>query len=208
VRALIAFAAAGIVAALILLHPAPPPAAAVTAAWATGVPAARPGSRRAASPAPAGLVTVYVAGEVVRPGVYTVPAGARAQEAVRRAGGLRPDADAVAVNLAERLRDGQEIAVPTRGAPPAGRARRAAAPHARRGARGPHRAEPPSAVLDLNAADASALAALPGIGPALAARIVAFRELNGRFGSEDELLDVSGVTQHRYDAIAPYVEVR
>jgi competence protein ComEA len=204
VRALIAIAAAGVVAALILLHPATPPAAAITAAWATSVPA----PRRAPSPAAAAPVTVYVAGEVVRPGVYTVPAGARAQDAVRRAGGLRPDADAVAVNLAERLRDGQEIAVPARGAPPAGRARRAVAPHARRGARGAHRAEPPSVALDLNAADATALAALPGIGRELAARIVAFRQLNGRFGSEDELLDVSGVTQHRYDAIAPYVVVR
>jgi competence protein ComEA len=204
VRALIAIAAAGIVGALILLHPATPPAAAVTAGWATGAPA----PRRLPSPAVSAPLTVYVAGEVVRPGVYTVPAGARVQEALLRAGGLRPAADPVAVNLAERLHDGEEVAVPARGAPPVGRARRAAAPHPRRSPRGPRRVEPPSAAVDLNAADAAALAALPGIGRELAARIVAFREVNGRFGSPDELLDVSGITQHRYDAIAPYITVR
>ncbi|HTJ25449.1 MAG TPA: helix-hairpin-helix domain-containing protein [Candidatus Limnocylindria bacterium] len=206
-RALIAIAAAGVVAALILLHPAaPPPAAAVTAGWGTAAPEPR---RAAPSQAPAATVTVYVAGEVVRPGVYAVRAGARVQDALLRAGGLRADADPVAVNLAERLRDGEEVAVPARGAPPVGRARRAAAPHPRRGARGPRRrATAPAAAVDLNAADASSLAALPGIGRELAARIVAFRELNGPFASPDELLDVSGITEHRYDAIAPYVTVR
>jgi competence protein ComEA len=203
VRALIAIAAAGVVAALILLHPAPPPAAAVTAGWT-----AAPVSRRVPSSTHAPLVTVYVAGEVVHPGLYTVGSGARAQDVVLRAGGLRPDADPVAVNLAERLRDGEEIEVPPRGARSVGRARRATVPHARR-ERGPRRrGAAPSAVVDLNAADATALAGLPGLGQELADRIVAFRELNGPFASPDELLDVSGITERRYEGLAPYVTVR
>jgi competence protein ComEA len=57
----------------------------------------------------------------------------------------------------------------------------------------------------LNAADASALASLPGIGSTLAERIVQFRELNGPFASLDELADVAGMTQRRIDAIEPFV---
>lgn len=205
-RVFIAIAAAGIVAAVVLLHPATPPTIAAPA-W-TGV---SPVPRHATtSPAPPGPLVVYVAGEVAHPGVYTLPAGARVESAVRRAGGTRPDADPFAVNLAEPLRDGEEIAVPQRGASAPVRPRRAASPHPRRsgGRRLRGAAEAPPGVVDLNAADASALAALPGIGPELAGRIVAFREVNGRFESVDELLDVSGITQHRYDAIAPYVTVR
>ena len=62
--------------------------------------------------------------------------------------------------------------------------------------------------MDVNAADADTLATVPGIGPGLAARIVAFREANGPFATVDELLDVSGITDHRLDALLPYVVAR
>jgi competence protein ComEA len=204
VRALIAIAAAGIVAAVVLLHPAAPPSVAATA-WASASPLPRHPS---IAPTAAGPMVVYVAGEVTHPGVYSLPSGSRIEAAVRRAGGTRPDADPLAVNLAERVHDGEEIAVPARGSPPLARPRRAPSPHPRRGGRSARRAVPaPPAAVDLNTADETALAALPGIGPELASRIVAFREANGSFASADELLDISGITQHRYDAIAPYVLV-
>lgn len=201
---MIGIAAAGIIAAVVLLHPAAPASVAATP-WTSASPSPRhPG----AAPSPAGPVVVYVAGEVVHPGVYSVPSGSRVEAAVRRAGGTRPDADPLAVNLAERVHDGEEIAVPARGTVPLAGPRRAASPHPRRGGRTARRAVPaPAQAVDLNTADQSALAALPGIGPQLASRIVAFREANGPFASADELLDVSGITQHRYDAIAPYVLV-
>jgi competence protein ComEA len=66
---------------------------------------------------------------------------------------------------------------------------------------------PPGAPLDLNAADASALASIPGIGPTLASRIVEYRRLNGPFASLDELADVAGMTQRRIDAMSAYVTV-
>ncbi len=69
-------------------------------------------------------------------------------------------------------------------------------------------AEPPVSDVDLNTADESELETLPGIGPSLASRIVTFREVNGPFASPDDLLDVSGMTEARLNAIQPYVTTR
>jgi competence protein ComEA len=71
-----------------------------------------------------------------------------------------------------------------------------------------HRKPPPAAPIDLNAADATQLQDLPGVGPSLAERIVAFRDVNGPFRSTDELLNVAGMTDRRLDAISPYVVAR
>jgi competence protein ComEA len=162
-------------------------------------------------------IIVYVAGEVNKPGVYAFASGARAQEALARAGGPKPDADLVAVNLAAPLDDGAEVAVPKIGETRA-RSRRAAGPrvrssHAprghgrrRRNPRASDNGEPRS--VDLNAADANQLATLPGLGPALAQRIVDYRDVNGPFTSTDELADVSGITPHVQEELANYLVVR
>ncbi len=62
-----------------------------------------------------------------------------------------------------------------------------------------------TALLDLNAATAEELEALPGIGSALAERIVAWREENGRFEDEDDVLSVDGIGRTVYEAILPYI---
>ncbi len=136
------------------------------------VPAARTTS---AAPVPAS-VYVHVAGAVGAPGLYSLPARARVADAIAAAGGFTPDADRGAVNLARLVQDGEQVAVPVMGAPPPA---------------GP--APGADALVDLNSADAAALEMLPGIGPALAARILAWREENGRFAAVDDLLDVPGI---------------
>jgi competence protein ComEA len=143
---------------------------------------------------------VYVVGAVARSGLYRIPAGARVNDAIQRAGGLRADADPAAVNLAERVSDGEEIRVLRFG--------ETASP-ARKSTRRPARKRvlPAAAPIDVNAADAQALASIPGIGPTLAARIVEYRRINGPFASLDELADVAGMTQRRIDAISTYVTV-
>jgi competence protein ComEA len=127
---------------------------------------------------------------------------ARVTDAIDRAGGLRPDADPVAVNLAERISDGEEIRVPRAGeasAPPRRSKRKAPRSRAASAA--------PIGRIDLNLADASELSSIPGIGPVLASRIVEFRRVNGPFASLDELADVAGMTQRRIDALSTYVTV-
>ncbi len=188
---------------------------------------AQPGGAPGSKAAKAGVgvretIVVYVAGDVVRAGVYALPARARAADALRAAGGAREDADLVAINLAARLADGDEVAVYPRGAAPAPRARRTAArvrtaPVRKRARRAKHRSRAsavaaseaadlaPDEIVHLNAAGADELATLPGIGPALAARILIVRDTSGPFASLDDLLDVGGMTAAKVDAIAPYV---
>jgi competence protein ComEA len=174
----------------------------------------QPGTERHAR-ARASRVVVYVAGEVMRPGVYELAPGARAEAAIRAAGGLRPDADPLGVNLARPLEEGEELAVlargdvaSARGVSAGERTPRAGRHHGRRlrGASGArHRShKAPDEPVDLNTADAAALETLPGIGPALAARIVEFRETNGPFASVDDLLDVAGTSPRLVEELAPY----
>jgi competence protein ComEA len=112
-------------------------------------------------------------------------------EAIRQAGGLRADADRLAVNLAARIADGQQVVVPQRGRAPApGGAANATAP----AAAGP---------VSINSASAAQLEALDGVGPATAQRIVAYRQQHGGFRSLQELDEVAGIGPKRLAALLP-----
>jgi len=123
-------------------------------------------------------VVVSVVGLVARPGLVTLPTGARIAEAVEAAGGLLPEADPASVNLAAVVTDGQQVAV---GVPAAAGP---AAPGGGGGAPSP---------LNLNTAGVAELDGLPGIGPVLAQRIVDHRAREGPFRSVDQLDDVPGI---------------
>jgi competence protein ComEA len=142
-------------------------------------------------------LVVYVAGEVRRPGLYRVQPGARANDAVEKAGSFSNSADRAAVNLAEIVQDGEEIRVPRTGE---------SVPRSRKTVR-KKRARVRMSV-DLNSASAGELAQVPGLGQTLAERIVAYRAQNGPFASLDELADVSGFTPRRIDTLAQYLVLR
>lgn len=140
------------------------------------------------------VVVVAVVGQVVTPGLVTLPVGSRVADAVAAAGGLLPEADPAGFNAAALLSDGQQVAVGVPGA--------VAAPVAAGGAGGPA-----GGPVDLNAATVADLDALPGIGPVLAQRIVDHRTANGPFASVEQLDDVSGIGPALYGEVSPLVTV-
>jgi len=140
---------------------------------------------------------VQVAGEVARPGVYRVPAGARVNEAVQRAGGLTRRADQAGVNLVARVQDGQQVIVPRRGA--AGAA--VASAGSGGGGAGAGGGGSSGRPVSLSSATVAQLDGLDGIGPTLAQRIVDYRQTHGGFRSVDQLRDVSGIGDKRFEAL-------
>lgn len=129
-------------------------------------------------------VWVHVVGAVHQPGVVELPAGARVQAALEAAGGATPEAVLAGVNLARTVVDGEQIFVPDAAHPVPPASAPVADGGTSAGAGGP---------INLNSADLAALESLPRVGPALAQRILDWRESNGPFSSVDQLLEVSGI---------------
>ncbi len=140
-------------------------------------------------------VVVHVAGAVVTSGVYRLVGGSRVVDAVQAAGGLADDAAPDAVNLAAVLIDGQRIYVPRIGE---------AVPVVPAIVGG---TEPPAGPININSATADQLDALPGVGPATAAAIVAYREQHGPFSSVESLADVRGIGPAKIEALQGLVTV-
>lgn len=135
---------------------------------------------------PAPTVVVQVDGEVFHPGIYHLPTGARAGDAIRAAGGLSPQADATAVNQARLLRDGDRLTIPARQASPG----ISSVPR-----------------IFLNVAGETELKTLPGIGPVLARRIVAHRMRDGPYHRLEDLLRVEGIGPKLLERLRPLVIV-
>ena len=140
---------------------------------------------------------VHVSGAVNRPGLIRVAVGARVVDAIEAAGGFAETADPSGVNLARKVQDGEQLRVPMLGEAPA--AIGGAEPGATGGSSG--------GLVDLNRATAAQLETLPRIGPALAQRIIEWRESNGPFAAVTDLRNVTGVGDKIFDALKDRVTV-
>lgn len=154
------------------------------------------------SSAPTEVIVVHVVGAVREPGVIELPLGSRVVDAIAAARGPTDDAALAGVNLARELVDGEQLLVPTAEQLAAGTvpSNSGAAPGAAPGSLA-------GGLVNLNSADATELDSLPGIGPAIAARIIAWRDEYGPFRSVDELLAVSGIGEKTLDGFRDLVTV-
>ena len=198
----------------------------------TAQPSANPSESAQGGASGEATVRVHVAGAVNNPGVYTLPAQGRAVDAIAAASGAAADADLDRVNLAGALSDGVQIYVPHRGetAAPAqiqpnggtanagqGNAANGASQNgASQGGTQPHpartltpagSAQKGSTPVNINTATAEELQTLPRIGPAMAQRIIAWREAHGGFRSVDELDAVPGIGPSMLENLRPLVTV-
>lgn len=134
-------------------------------------------------------VYVHVHGAVLRPGLYRLALGARVVDLVAAAGGFADDAEQAGVNLARELADGEQVRVPVFGEePPAGEVSS-------------------DGRVNINTADAGALESLPRIGPAIAQRIIAWRDDHGRFTSVEDLRAIPGIGDKMLAALRDLVTV-
>lgn len=140
-------------------------------------------------------VVVHVAGAVSSPGVYTLPADSRVDDAVRAAGATA-DADLSQLNLAQKLADGQKITVPAAGETPAPADNAAPSDSSQSGA-----------LININTATQEELETLPSIGEVRAQAIIAYREEHGGFRTTDELMEVSGIGEKIFADISPHITV-
>lgn len=148
-------------------------------------------------------IKIYVSGAVLEPGLYDLPVGSRAWQAVEAAGGLREDANMEKVNLAKKLKDGNQVNVP---------ALKAAAGKNSSGYGGKPSAEAraeknyaSSGRVNLNTATVEELDALPGVGPAMARRIIELRQKK-RFTKVEDLLHVKGIGKAKLERLRDLVE--
>lgn len=161
-------------------------------------------------------IIVYVSGAVAKPGVVELPASSRVADAVNKAGGLGENAQQVRINLAAPLRDGQHIHVFAEGesyqevegasgiddSSSADDSPYAGSPSGASGA-----ASGSEGKVSLNSASAADLESVPGIGPVMAERIIAWREDNGNFTSVDQLLQIEGIGQKTLNTMKDYVSL-
>ena len=136
-------------------------------------------------------VVVYVSGAVASPGVLTLPSSSRVIDAITAAGGATPEADLESINLARILVDGEQIRVGVVGESP---------PSASAGT-----GTDAQACVRLATATETELQTLPGIGPALAQRIISYRATHPRLTSVEELDDVPGIGPSLIEKIRPGV---
>lgn len=144
-----------------------------------------------------GEVKVHVVGAVTAAGVYTLPADARVDDAVRAAGATA-NADLSQLNLAQKLADGQKITVPAVG--------ESAAP-ASTSSVSENTQATPDVLVNINTATAEQLQNLPNIGEVRAKAIIDYREEHGGFKAIEELQEVSGIGEKTFEHLSAYVTV-
>lgn len=175
-------------------------------------PASSGGATSGGDTAGSGQIVVDVDGAVAHPGLYKLPPDSRVQAALAAAGGLSPQADAHRINRAAKLHDGQKLYVLSQGesTPPLaasnGQGCEGQSCTSADGADAGSDAEG-QGLVNINTANATQLTQLPGVGPAIAQKIIDYRTANGPFTSVDDLTKVPGIGAAKLAQIKSHARV-
>ena len=175
-------------------------------------PASSGGATSGGDTAGSGQIVVDVDGAVAHPGLYKLPPDSRVQAALAAAGGLSPQADAHRINRAAKLHDGQKLYVLSQGesTPPlaasSGQGCEGQACTSAEGGVAGSDAEG-QVLVNINTANAAQLTQLPGVGPAIAQKIIDYRTANGPFTSVDDLTKVPGIGAAKLAQIKSHARV-
>ena len=152
-------------------------------------------------------VIIHIAGAVKNPGVYQLKPTDRIVDAVKIAGGATEEANLDLINLAALLKDGQKIIVPYKTYSETGEEINAKAYNHTASV---YSSSPVSisAKININTDNANMLQTLPGIGPVLSERIIEYRNQNGLFGVIDDIKDVSGIGEKKFEGIKDLICVQ
>ncbi|MCQ1530317.1 helix-hairpin-helix domain-containing protein [Lutispora saccharofermentans] len=150
-------------------------------------------------PQEASKIGVHIAGQVKQPGFIWVKEGTRLGEALSYVGGALAEADLDAVNLSKKLMDEEKVYIPKIGETIQGTASESSSSQA---------GSLNDGKININIAGASELDSLPGIGEAYAKRIIEYREANGPFKSIEDIKNVTGIGEKRYEAIKDLIMVK
>jgi len=142
------------------------------------------------------MIIVHVEGQVELPGVYELPQESRVMNAIEAAGGLTAGADRSQVNLAKKINDEEQIYIPKEGEI---RLETQGQTGANNGA------SPGGKLVNINQASKEELTTLPGVGPALAERILAYRRDHGSFKGIEDIMQVSGIGEKKFEALKEYI---
>ena len=144
---------------------------------------------------PENTIVVYITGAVQNPGVIDIPEDSRVIDAVNAAGGLTSSADLEAINMAQRVKDGQHVTVPEI----------SSNENDNRIASKKSTSTQKNSLVNINTADESELISLPGIGPATAKKIIDYRENNGAFIEIEDIKKVRGIGQSKFENMKDFI---
>jgi len=142
-------------------------------------------------------IVIYISGAVNKPGVFKLAQNARVIDAVTLAGGLTPEADVTKTNMAQLVKDGMHINVVAKA--PVSQSNGTSTP--------PVSIGKGQGMININSADKTALDTLPGVGPALAERIVEYRQTNGGFSDIEGLKKVPGVSSSKFEKMKDKITI-
>ncbi len=147
-----------------------------------------------------GKIKVYVTGEVNSPGVIELEEGARIEDAIQKAGGIKPEANLKEINLASEIEDGEKIYVPNL-VEQVEETTLSSESEANTSSKSDGK-------VNINKASVSELTSIPGVGASTAQKIITYREENGKFKTIEDIKNVSGIGDSKYNSMKDFISVK